>query len=111
MMEPYWDLIKRIIIESDLVLEVIDARLVELSRNEEVETLVKELNKPVIYVVNKSDLVSKNVLKNHIKKLRKNGEVVFMSTKNRRDINILLSAIKKVFKKHGKREIVKRKVG
>ena len=57
-MEPYWDLIRRIITESDLVLEILDARLVELSRNERVEELIEEVGKPVIFVVNKSDLVS-----------------------------------------------------
>ena len=40
--ESYWDVIKRIIIESDLVLEILDARLVELSRNEKVEELISE---------------------------------------------------------------------
>jgi len=39
--EPYWDLIKRIITESDIVLEVLDARMIELSRNDEVERIVK----------------------------------------------------------------------
>lgn len=55
-MEPYWDLIKRIINESDIVLEILDARLVELSRNEEVEKLIEEVGRPVIFVVNKRDL-------------------------------------------------------
>ena len=36
-MENYIDLIRRIIHESDLILEVLDARLVELSRNKEIE--------------------------------------------------------------------------
>ena len=62
-MEPYWDLIRRIITESDLVLEILDARLVELSRNEKVEELIEEVGKPVIFVVNKSDLVSRESLK------------------------------------------------
>lgn len=61
-MQPYWDLIKRVVIESDVVLEVLDARLIELSRNEEVERLIKEIKRPVIFVVNKSDLVSKRAL-------------------------------------------------
>jgi ribosome biogenesis GTPase A len=102
--EPYWELIKRIIHESDIVLEILDARLVELSRNEEVERLIEEENRPVIYVVNKSDLVSKESIKKQIKKLREKSEVVFISTKKRGSIKILLYTIKKVFKKYGKRE-------
>ncbi len=110
-MEPYWELIRRIIIESDLVLEILDARLVELSRNEEVEELIKEIGKPVIFVVNKSDLVSRESLKEQVKKLRRDGEVVFVSAKRPRDVKVLLYAIKKVFRKFGKREMVVREVG
>jgi len=110
-MEPYWDLISRIIRESDLVLEILDARLVELSRNEEVENIIEEIGRPVIFVVNKSDLVSRKSLKEQVKRLRKKGEVVFVSAKRPRDVKILLYAIKKVFSKYGKREIVERKVG
>ena len=101
----YWDVIKRIIYESDLVLEVLDARLVELSRNEEVERLIEEAEKPMIFVVNKSDLVSKAKIKKQIKELRKKGEVVFISTKKKGGSKILLYNIKKVFKKFGKREM------
>jgi len=107
-MEPYWDLIKRIIHESDIVLEILDARLVELSRNEQVEELIKEVNKPVIFVINKSDLTSSENLKKSIKELKEKGEVVFISAKNPKSIRILLQAIKKKFKRYGKREIPER---
>lgn len=105
-MEPYWDLIKRIITESDIVIEVLDARLVEMSRNEKVEEIIKEVGRPVIYVINKSDLVPKDSLKRQIRDLKdiENSEIVFVSTKKKGAGTILLTAIKKVFKKHGKRE-------
>ena len=102
-MEPYWDLIKRIITESDLVMEILDARLVELSRNEEVERLVEEINRPIIFVVNKSDLVSRESIKRQIEKLRKKGEVVYISAKQKSSRKIMYYIIKKVFKQHGKR--------
>lgn len=103
--EPYWDLIKRIITESDIVLEVLDARMIELSRNEEVERIVKEIKRPIIFVVNKSDLVLEKDLENQVIDLRNNGEVVFVSCKNKKSIKILLHIIKKVFSEYGKREI------
>lgn len=104
--EPYWDLIKRIIHESDIVLEILDARLVELSRNEEVERLISEEGRPVIYVVNKSDLVNKERLRQQVQALEDSGKnVVFISTKQRGSVKILLYTIKKVFAKYGKREI------
>lgn len=110
-MEAYWDLIARIIKESDLVMEVLDARLIELSRNEEVESLVKEIDRPLLFVVNKSDLVSKGSLKKQVSELKKIGEVVFVSAKRPKDVRVLLYAIKKIFKKYGKRETTFRKFG
>lgn len=110
--EPYWDLIKRIITESDIVLEVIDARLVELSRNEEVEKLIEEVGRPVIYVVNKSDLVNKEKLKEQIKPLEDEGKnIVFVSDKNKMSYKILLYNIRKLFSECGKREMTERHVG
>jgi len=110
-MEQYWTLIRRIIKESDLVLEVLDARLVELSRNEEVETLVEEIGRPMMFVINKSDLVSKGSLNEQVKELKKKGEVIFVSSKKPKDVKVLLYAIKKMFKKHGKREATVRVFG
>ncbi|MDP2925694.1 MAG: GTPase [Nanoarchaeota archaeon] len=102
--EPYWDLIKRIITESDLVLEILDARLVELSRNEEVERLIEEIDRPVIYVLNKSDLVGKERLEKQIRELGDKKEIIFVSNKNKSSYKILLSKIERVFRKYGKRE-------
>lgn len=110
-MEAYWDVIARIIKESDLVLEILDARLVELSRNEKVEELIEEKGRPVIYVINKSDLVSKESLMKQVEKLKEDGEVVFVSHKNNKSLRILFHAIKKNFKKYGKREVTVRKFG
>ena len=110
-MEAYWDLIGRIIKESDLVLEVLDARLVELSRNNLVEEMVEEIGRPMLFVINKSDLVSKKSLKEQVRELKKKGDVIFVSSKRPKDVKVLLYAIKKIFKKHGKREKTIRQVG
>ncbi len=110
-MEAYWDLIGRIIKESDLVLEVLDARLVELSRNDVVEKMVEEIGRPMLFVINKSDLVSKKSLKEQVIELKKKGDVVFVSANKPKDVKVLLYAIKKIFKKHGKREKTIRQFG
>ncbi len=111
-MEPYWDSIKRIIQESDLVLEVLDARLIELSRNEEVEKLIQEIGRPVIYVANKSDLANRDDMKEQVQKLQNEGKyVVFVSTRKPKTIRLLLYIIRKVFKTHGKVIIPERKKG
>jgi ribosome biogenesis GTPase A len=104
-MEAYWDLIKRIIKESDIVIEVLDARLIEMSRNKEVEKLVKDINRPLLFVINKFDLVDdKKDFERGIKYLKEEGEVVFVSAKKPKDVKIILYAIKKIFGKYGKRE-------
>jgi ribosome biogenesis GTPase A len=111
LMEPYWDLIERIIKESDIVLEILDARLINLSRNEQVETLIKTIGRPCIFVINKSDLVSKEYLRSQIIELQKSledneltGDIAYISTKYKMSTKILLHKIKKIFKKYGKRE-------
>jgi ribosome biogenesis GTPase A len=57
----------------------------------------------MIFVVNKSDLVSIESLKEQIEPLKKIAPVVFISTKKKGSIKLLLYIIKKVFKKYGKR--------
>lgn len=46
---------------SDIILEVLDARFVDETRNEEVEKLIKKEGKKIIYVLNKIDLVDKKL--------------------------------------------------
>ncbi len=106
--ESYWAIIRRIIEESDLVLEILDGRMVELSRNEGIEELIEEIGRPLIFVVNKSDLVSKESLNKQVEKLKEKGEVIFVSAKSPKASKALLYKIKKEFKKHGKREIYER---
>ncbi|MEM0465671.1 MAG: GTPase [Candidatus Pacearchaeota archaeon] len=101
--EPYWNLIKRIIHESDIVLEILDARLIDLSRNEEVEKIIQEKKRPFIFVVNKFDLVNKKDVIEKINELKKVAPVIYVSKNNRKSIHILLHTIKKIFKKYGKR--------
>jgi ribosome biogenesis GTPase A len=103
-MEPYWDQIKEIVRESDIVLEILDARSIELSRNEQLEKIIKEHEKPRIFVVNKVDLVSKEELEKNIAllKLDVNDEVVYTSNKNKKSIRNLLGRIRTVFNKFGK---------
>ena len=99
---PYWELIKRIIVESDVVLEILDARMIGASRNEEVEKLIKEIKRPVIYVVNKSDLVKRDDLRADLDIFDKE-KVVFVSNRDKASYKILIYTIRKEFKKYGKR--------
>jgi len=76
----FWPVVKKVIRESDVILEVMDARMPGLSRNEEAERLIKFYKKPLILVFTKSDLISKSYL-DYLRKKYKRG--VFVSgTKN-----------------------------
>ena len=75
-------IINRVIEESDIILEVLDSRFIEKTRNFEIEKKVKKLGKLIIYVFNKSDLVNINKIKldMELEKLKPN---LFFSSKER----------------------------
>ena len=52
-------LVKEIIGISDIVLEILDARFIDETRNKELEILIKNSEKKLIYVLNKSDLIDR----------------------------------------------------
>jgi len=52
------DIAKDVIRISDIVLEVLDARYIEETRNKDIEELILNEGKKIIYVLNKADLVN-----------------------------------------------------
>ena len=107
-MEPYWDSVKQIVRESDIILEILDARAVEMSRNEQLERIIHDIGRPRIYVLNKCDLVDKKDLEKGMDKLSHEREIpseymVFFSNRQKRTVRNLLAKIRQVFAKHGKR--------
>ena len=68
--------------ESDIILELLDARDVFYSLDKRIEKQIKE-NKLLIYVVNKIDLVSQNYIKkiiNHLSKESKKKFQIFLTS-------------------------------
>lgn len=57
--QKYPELTKKIIEDSDIILEILDARFTEETRNKGVEEIIKKKEKKIIYVINKSDLIKK----------------------------------------------------
>jgi hypothetical protein len=53
---------KKIIEDSDIILEILDARFIQETRNNEFEEEIKSMKKRIIYVFNKADLIDKNNL-------------------------------------------------
>ena len=57
------ELLTKIVETSDIILQVLDSRFIEETRNKEIEDLIKKKGKKILYILNKSDLVEKEKLK------------------------------------------------
>ncbi len=57
MAAPPWKIVQEVIQESDVILEILDARYPHETRNKDAEKLVKKAKKPLIYVLNKADML------------------------------------------------------
>lgn len=95
----YWEVIRKIISESDLAIEVLDARMPELSRNQQIEDLIKTYNKKLIFVLNKADLINEKDLDEKFHNLQKIASTFIISGKEKigtkRLRNYLISKAKK----------------
>lgn len=92
---------KKILTESNLVLEVIDARIPFETRNSVVEQFAKERNKSLIIVMNKSDLVPKDFLMKAKQMIEKEYPVVVFSAHKNIGIKELQEKLKEIAKKKG----------
>ena len=61
-MSKFWNIVARVIDASDVVLLLLDARMVDETRNVDIEERVRMKSKPLIYVITKCDLVEKNLM-------------------------------------------------
>jgi len=77
-MKNFWKIVNDVIRQADILLLLLDARLVDETRNKEVEDKVRVEGKPLIYVVTKSDLVGKEEAEKYKKILK---PCVFVSAK------------------------------
>ena len=88
-MTSYKVLVRDVIKKADVLLEVIDARFPEETRNSEIEREIVRLNKPFIIVINKCDLVSKEKLEKTKARLSKIAPAIFISSKDRSGTTML----------------------
>ena len=103
-MPSFKAIINDIIRRSDVILEILDARFVDETRNKKLEWVVKQKKKILIHVINKCDAVEKSYL-DQVKKQFEN--CVFVSAKNHLGTRMLISKIKILAsKKKIKRPIV-----
>jgi ribosome biogenesis GTPase A len=84
----FWKVVNGVIEKSDIILEILDARFVELSRNREIEDKCE--GKKFIFVLNKCDLVSKKEMEKWKRKLK---NCVFVSATQRYGTTLLKKKI------------------
>jgi len=93
MKKKFFIVAREMVKRADVVLEILDARMPEFTRNKEMEEYAKKLNRPLILVMNKSDLVARETLEN-IKKNYEKEDCVFVSSKKSQGIGELITKIK-----------------
>lgn len=85
--EKFPDILLHVVEISDIILEVLDARFINETRNKKIENLIKKKGKKIIYVLNKSDLANK-------KNVKGLSPYVYVSCKNRTGAKELRDRIK-----------------
>ena len=97
-------IMEKIITEADIILEILDSRFIEKTRNLEIEKSVKELGKKIIYIFNKSDLADIDRIKRNIE-LSNLKPGLFFSSKERKGSGTLKKLIKIEAHKIGKENV------
>jgi len=93
----FWNVVNKVITHSDIVVEVLDARFVDESRNAEIERKIELKGKLLLHVINKCDLVDKNYLDKKKKTLQ---HCVFVSSTEHHGFTKLREKIIILGKKH-----------
>lgn len=87
----YWEVVRRMVYEADVVMEIADARFPEKSRNRELEEIVRRARKKLVIVLNKSDLISKRGAERAKEGIEE--RCVFVSAKKRSGAGMLRAEI------------------
>lgn len=90
-MNKYQRIVNGVIKKADIILFILDARMVEETRNPGLEKRVKEMGKPLIYVITKSDLIEDKAEVEKYKKTLK--PCVFISSTKYYGVKILKEKI------------------
>lgn len=69
-MPSYWKHVKKVVREADIIIEVLDARMIKETRNQEIEWKVEKAGKRILYAINKCDLVTKQKMEKMKRKLK-----------------------------------------
>jgi ribosome biogenesis GTPase A len=103
-----WSIVKRVVKEADVVLEVVDARDPMATRSRELEKMAAEEGKKLVIVINKADLVPREVLEEWKRVLSREYPTIYVGARERLGTRFLWRIIKRVT---GKRPVVVAVVG
>jgi len=92
LIHNFWRIMDKVIYDSDIILEVVDARMPNLTRNENLEDNIRRKRKFLIIVMNKSDLITGRMKMNFLRMFRPK-EAIFVSCKDRVGIPTLKGMI------------------
>lgn len=92
-----WSQLRRIISQADIVLEVLDARDPTATRSKKLEYMVNEMGRELILVLNKADLVPRNIVEKWTRLFRERGyHAVYIAATKHKGTRILRRKIKDV---------------
>jgi ribosome biogenesis GTPase A len=89
-MPSFWRHVNKVIHNADIIIEVLDSRLIEQTRNPEIEQKIQKFGKKILYVINKCDLVNIKEIEQVQKKLQPS---VFISSTEKLGTTILKKKI------------------
>jgi ribosome biogenesis GTPase A len=105
----YWKMNAGIMKHSDIILEVIDARCPFLTRNYQIENIAKSMDKKLIIVLNKTDLVSIEFAKEIKKEIEKEYRCAFVSSIKKQGTKFVRDLIQIIKKDEAKKEKINNK--
>ena len=98
MKQGFWIVVKDIIRKADVILEILDARMPDLTRNKRMEQYAAISGKRLILVINKKDIVSENAIRS-IEKSYSGQDYALVSSKSHKGMSRFIGMIKSKAKK------------
>ncbi|MBI4151968.1 50S ribosome-binding GTPase [Candidatus Woesearchaeota archaeon] len=85
-MPSFWEHVNKVLREAQIIIEVLDARMIDETRNSEIERKIQRFGKKILYVVTKCDLVKIDELQSRMRELQPS---VFISSREHLGTTIL----------------------
>ena len=98
MKQGFWIVVKDMIREADVILEILDARMPDLTRNKRLEQYAAASGKRLMLVINKKDLISENAIRS-IEKSYSGRDYALVCSRSHKSISRFIGQIKSKAKK------------